>query len=422
MRILASAYSCCPGRGSEPGVGWNRIRQLARFHEVWAITRATNRQPIEEALAREPLPNVRWEYVDLPRWTRLWKKGRRGIHLYYYLWQFDAYLRARKLHKQVGFDQVHHLTFVNYWLPSFMVLLPVPLVWGPVGGGESPPVSFWSTYGQRGKLFETLRFIARRLGELDPALRMTARRAACALATTPQTEKRLRALGCENVLLYSEAGLPAGDIELLNRLPLRHDSPFRLVSVGELLHLKGFDLGLRGFAKLQTRFSPCEYWVIGAGPERERLEALARKLGVEGMVRFWGQIPRNQVLENLAQCDALVHPSLHDSGGWVCLEAMAAGRPILCLDLGGPGVQVTAETGIKVPAQNPEQAVTDLCDAMLRLAHNPALRARMGEAGRERVRAHFHWDRKGEWLRDLGAQIAGVRKNCARIEGVQNAG
>src|SRR2546430_4418443 len=42
------------------------------------------------------------------------------------------------------------------------------------------------------------------------------------------------------------------------------------------------------------------------------------------------------------------HPSLHDSGGWVCLEAMAAGRPVICLDLGGPGYQVTEESGIKI--------------------------------------------------------------------------
>ena len=49
----------------------------------------------------------------------------------------------------------------------------------------------------------------------------------------------------------------------------------------------------------------------------------------------------------------LIHPSLHDSGGWVCLEAMAAGRPVICLDLGGPGLQVTEKTGIKVKASTP---------------------------------------------------------------------
>jgi len=64
-----------------------------------------------------------------------------------------------------------------------------------------------------------------------------------------------------------------------------------------------------------------------------------------------------QTLERLAECDVLAHPSLHDSGGWTCLEAMAAARPVVCLDLGGPGTQVTAATGIKLPAHNPDQVI-----------------------------------------------------------------
>ena len=64
----------------------------------------------------------------------------------------------------------------------------------------------------------------------------------------------------------------------------------------------------------------------------------------------------------------LVHPSLHDSGGWVCLEAMAAGKPVICLDLGGPGEQVTRETGFKIPALDPDQAVKDMARAMAVLA------------------------------------------------------
>ena len=67
------------------------------------------------------------------------------------------------------------------------------------------------------------------------------------------------------------------------------------------------------------------------------MEKLARELGITANVKFWGGIRRAQVLEKLAECDVLIHPSLHESGGWVCLEAMAAGRPVVCLDLGGPG-------------------------------------------------------------------------------------
>jgi glycosyltransferase involved in cell wall biosynthesis len=103
-------------------------------------------------------------------------------------------------------------------------------------------------------------------------------------------------------------------------------------------------------------------------------------------------------LENLEECDVLLFPSLHDSGGWVTLEAMAAGRPVICLDLGGPAVRVTDATGVKVAAIDPEQAETDLTAALLRLEADPIHRAQLAQAGRLRVEQEFNWERTGEKL------------------------
>jgi glycosyltransferase involved in cell wall biosynthesis len=399
--VLISAYACEPNKGSEPGVGWNWVLQISRFHQVWVITRANNRDPIEKALASEPLSNVHWVYFDLPRWVRFWKKGQRGVHAYYCLWQLGAYLIARRLHRAVGFDLVHHVTFVNYWMPSFFALLPVPFVWGPVGGGESGPRAFRPCFSLRGRIYEVLRDLARALGELDPFVRLTARRAALGIATTEETAARLRALGCRKVNVLSQVGLPSEEIVRLGGFPARRSEPPRLLSVGTLLHLKGFELGLRAFARLKSTFPASEYWIIGDGPERKRLGKLARSLGLVGRVTLWGRIPRWQVLERLRECDVLVHPSLHDSGGWVCLEAMAAGRPVVCLHLGGPALQVTEETGIRVAAISPEQAVRDLAETFYKLASDPELRARLGSAARKRVEEHFDWDKKGLLIAEL---------------------
>jgi glycosyltransferase involved in cell wall biosynthesis len=83
---------------------------------------------------------------------------------------------------------------------------------------------------------------------------------------------------------------------------------------------------------------------------------------------------------------------------------MAAGRPVICLNLGGPAVQVTEETGIKVAAENPEQTVHDLAKAMIRLAE-PQVRIRMGQAGRKRVQEVFDWELKETLLLDLYEKI-----------------
>ena len=416
LRILISAYSCEPGKGSEPGVGWNNVKQAARFHEVWVMTRSNNRALIEEALAAEPMPNVRWIYLDLPRWARFWKKGQRGVRSYYSLWQILAYRKARKLHREVGFDLAHHVTFVNYWLPTFLPLLPIPFVWGPVGGGESTPRSFRSFLSLQGRMYETTREFARAVGELNPFIRFTARRAAMALATTHETERRLRQLGCRNVSVFTQASLPAEEIHQLAEIPPRHESPLRVYSMGRLVHLKGFDLGLRAFARFHARFPESEYWLIGDGPERKRLERLAMQLGVGHATKFWGMMPRERAIATASQCDILLFPALHESGGCVSVEAMAAGRPVICLDLGGPALQVTEATGIKVPATSAEQAVTDLASAIEQIATNPSRRAKLGEAGRLRVDQDFNWERKGEQLDRLYRRLVKARNGTGQLD------
>ncbi len=416
MKVLVSAYACQPEKGSEPGIGWNWVRQIGCIHQVWAITRSKNRASIETALAEKPLPNAHFVYFDLPCWARFWRKDNRGIRLHYYLWQLAAYFQARKLHREITFDLIHHVTYGSYWRPVFLSLLPVPFVWGPIGGGESAPRAFWSSYGLRGKAYEVLRDLARALGARDPFVRLAARRAAVALAATEETKTQLKALGCRKVSVCSNAALPTEELQGLSNIPFRQGNPFRLLSVGRLLHWKGFELGLKAFAQFHRQFPESEYWIIGEGPERKRLEKLAREMEVTRSVSFWGALPRSEVLGKLAECDVLVHPSLHDSGGWVCLEAMAAGRPVICLDLGGPGLQVTEQTGIKVPAISPLQAIADLAAAMGQLAGDPDRRLRLGRCARLRVAEHFAWDKKGEQMNQIYHSIQSIRTTQARSE------
>jgi glycosyltransferase involved in cell wall biosynthesis len=139
------------------------------------------------------------------------------------------------------------------------------------------------------------------------------------------------------------------------------------------------------------------------------LRDLAHRLGVAESVTLWGALPRPQVLDKLADCDVLIHPTLHDSGGWVCLEAMAAGRPVICLDLGGPALQVTGETGVKVRANTPNEAVAGLARAILRLAEDAELRVRMSLAARERVKEHFDSVQKGDLMNEIYETTASCR-------------
>lgn len=138
LKVLLSAFACEPDRGSEPGVGWNLAWEMAkRHHDVWVLTRTTQREAIEAKLASDPMPGLHFAYYDVPRWPPHWDyvKRKNLMELHYYLWQVGAHATARRLHRQVGFDVAQHVTFVRYWMPSLLARLPVPFIWGPVGGG-----------------------------------------------------------------------------------------------------------------------------------------------------------------------------------------------------------------------------------------------------------------------------------------------
>lgn len=395
-KVLISAYSCMPNMGSEPGVSWNTILELVKYHKVWILTRESNRSFIEAELAKNPILNTEFIYCDPPRWV-FWTRP--GKQLHYYLWQIAAYPVARNLHQKIGFDVVHHVTYVKYWSPSFLSLLPAPFVWGPVGGAESAPAAFLQNLSKQAKAYEVFRDVARWLGEQDPFVRMTARRSVLARATTEDTAQRLRYLGATQVQVASAIGLSKAEINQLAQDQDPLATPLRFISMGRLLHWKGFHLGLQAFAA--AALPNAEFWIVGEGPERDRLQTLAQQLNIAKQVKFWGNLPRQQGLEKLAQCSVLVHPSLHDSGGQVCLEAMAVGRPVLCLALGGPACQVTQATGIQVPAESPDTTVRDLAAAMVRLAQNPELRIQMGKAGRQRIEEVYSWEVKGQQLAQL---------------------
>jgi glycosyltransferase involved in cell wall biosynthesis len=316
------------------------------------------------------------------------------------LWQICAYFVVRKLHRKEKLELLHHLTFGTYWMPTFLSFQPLPFIWGPVGGAEVSPRAFRTCFGLRATVYEIARDVVRGLGDLNPFVRLAARKAVLTLSKTEDTKKRLQQLGARHVLVCSEVGLDVDELSRLNSVVRRENKPLRFFSVGRLIHWKGFELAMRAFASLHRTCPEAEYWIIGNGPERNRLEALSQKCGVAEKVRFLGALPRQKVLDSLQQCDVLLHPSLHDSGGWACVEAMAAGRPVICLDLGGPAVQVTNDTGIKVRAGHPDQVVNDLAVAMGRLAES-GLRRQLGMNGRERIHEHFSWERKAEFIQYL---------------------
>jgi glycosyltransferase involved in cell wall biosynthesis len=405
LKVLISAYACEPGKGSEAGVGWNMALQMSKLHDVYLLTRANNREPIEAGLPADS--TVKFVYYDLPKWARFWKRGPRGAQLYYYLWQVFSGLMLRRNYRGV-FDAGHHITFVRYWMPTCFPFTDIPYLIGPAGGGEMTPLAFENKFPFRAFMYEKMRRLIRAFVPMDPFVRASVSRSSCVLSTTKESAAKIRKLGARRVELYPESGMSMDEFEhFVPPADNAGENPMVFVSSGRLLALKGFDLGLKAFAR--TDLQDAEYWIVGDGPERGRLEKLARELGIAGRVDFKGWVERTDGLNILKKAHVLVHPSLHDSGGWVCPEAMTMKKAVICLDIGGPGAQVTEKTGIPVVPGGYEQTIDRLSAAMQRIADDRDLLRQMGEAGRAEVSSRYVWENKCRYYSGIYHQIARSR-------------
>jgi glycosyltransferase involved in cell wall biosynthesis len=112
---------------------------------------------------------------------------------------------------------------------------------------------------------------------------------------------------------------------------------------------------------------------VGDGPERSRLEEDVKQHNLRGNVEFIPRLPQNTLFELYRSHDLLLFPSLHDSGGFVVLEALSHGLPVVCLDLGGPKDIVTPNSGvvIKNNGQNTAQVATAMALEISRLFASP---------------------------------------------------
>jgi glycosyltransferase involved in cell wall biosynthesis len=353
--ILAFAYACEPGKGSEPGAGWAMIRVAARIGPTWVITRANNREPIEAALETIPeRDRLHFVYVDLPRRLMWWKRGKRGVHLYYLLWQFAALRRARPLLRERRFGFAWHMTIANIWLGSAAPLTDLPFVYGPVGGGVGTSWSLLPSLGPAGSAFEIARSMVRSgARHLNPLCGLALRRSRIILVQNGETLRWIPASWRGKAVVAPNAILDAAPP---HRIP-RNDRPPTALFAGELIPLKGLALAIRAIARLpEWRFLIC-----GQGRDENRLRAMARRLGVEGRVHFLGKLPREEVLRVMAErADVLLFPSLHDEGPMVVAEALTIGLPVICLDRGG----AQDFGGIAVRVGNVRQTADRLARAM----------------------------------------------------------
>lgn len=366
--ILLSAFACDPQFGSDEEVGWQWALQLSnRGLDITVITRLSHQHAIESHVAKTgQCISIKFVYVDCNRLHSILKFFNRRNHIYYYIWQWLAYRVALGLHAKQAFDLIHHVTWVSFRQPSFMGLVGVPMFFGPVAGGDEIPKGYTKSFSPNQRLIELLREVANSLVYFDPLMRMTYRYATKVFFTSEGHFRRVPSFVREKSQIELAIGCDAQVVNVQHITEQSKRQGNRLLFVGRCIGLKGMDLGLQIFAKVHRARPDVTLTIVGDGVDRKRWMKAADQLGISKAVDWRGWITKDEVLKLYSEFDVLFNPSLRDSGGFVVLEALQSGLPVVCFHLGGPGVVVDDSCGAAIEASSDiEETIERYANAVL---------------------------------------------------------
>lgn len=398
LRILVVAPNASARWGGEAVLPLHVFRGLrAAGQDAWLCVGRETQAEIEELLGpdRDRVVYIedsrkhalfRWLDAHSPRWMA-------PRYTYYYLSVLSTLLAQRQTVKRLiaarDIQIVHQVTPVSPKAPSMLFGLQVPLVIGPMNGGMEYPAGFRF---MEARSVRAARWLGRAASSVVNRLSPGKREADVLLVANDRTARALPAGTRGKIVHVVENGV---DIALwarpAPRLPAQAGSTFRLIFIGRLEGWKGAHWLLDAFARASRR-ADLHLCIVGDfKDERAKLTAEARRLGVDSRVEFPGWLPQAECAGLLAAADVLVLPSVFECGGAVVLEAMAAAKPVIAVDWGGPSDYLAPSCGVLLPASDPATVVEDMERAILRLAADRELCRRMGEVGHAKVEADYAW-------------------------------
>jgi glycosyltransferase involved in cell wall biosynthesis len=219
------------------------------------------------------------------------------------------------------------------------------------------------------------------------------------LVANSRTKQALPDGVCQDVHFLQENGV---DLSLWARGSEHRrapDQPFVVACIGRLIELKRVDIAIKSIGRL-ARDLPCRLLIVGDGPERMALEALAERVSrdvgasSDALIRFTGWMPQPDIAGLLETVDAVVMPSVRDCGGAAVLEAMAASLPVVATRWGGAADYLDERCGILVEPAREDSMVKGFYESLYRLAVDASLSAELGQRARRKVETDFDWERK----------------------------
>ena len=420
-RIFVSAYACEPGLGSEIGVGWHWVLEMSKYFDLWVLTRRSNMPNINAWLAENPdFSNINFIYYDLPKWARFWKKGLRGVRLYYILWQFCSNNIVKRTMIENNISIFHHLTYGNaLWNVSRYGSKQI-FIWGPVGGLETIPENFSRHYDTKCRIIEKFRRFAVACAKLNVGFYYRCKQADIILCKTEHTLKRIpRRFAAKAILFTDVAADVAADViahpdafpvcapdSCCEMSPATHnassntiDKAINFISVGRLDAWRGFDLVLEAFAIARKQNNRLNLTIVGDGNDKSRLISIVDKLDIRSSVSFSGNVTMSEYKSLMNTADVVVNAALKEGAVTVSFDAVSLGKPLICLDTTGYTRCFSDNYAVIIPILERDVVIDKIKDAMLTLANNEQRHQMSLNA--LNASSSLSWQNHGKQFRDI---------------------
>lgn len=393
LKIFVSAYACEPNEGSEIGVGWNWVLQMSKYFELWVLTRKSNQSNIETWIAKHPeYESINFIYFDLPYYLRFWKKRLRGVRTYYNIWQWCTNRIVKNTMLANRIKIFHHLTYGNaLWSVSSYGKKQF-FVWGPQGGTETIPKSFTSHYNTKGKLIESIRRKVVKMLPYNIGFQNRCKQANLILSKTEIHKNNIPLKYKHKAVLFTDVATSDFRTALIdNQHP---NNAVNFIVVGKLDSWRGFDLLIEAFAKALGTNKNIYLQILGKGLDKNRLENLISNLGVSNYIKMLGKVSMEEYNELMRKSDVVVNPCLKEGAVTTAFDAMAMGKPLICIDTTGYTRYFSSDYAAIIPIQSRSKTIDDLSNALLKLT-DVNLRNQMGAKAFENAQ-NFTWENRGQ--------------------------
>lgn len=406
MKILINAYACSPGMGSEPGMAWNWVSNLARFCELHIITEGEFREKIETVVPTlEQGGNMHFYYNPVSEKIRkmCWNQGDWRFYKYYREWQWKTYLLAKDICQKEHIDILHQLNMIGFREPGYLWQLSkengVPFVWGPVDAKDKFPVAYLDGAGLKTKLFMRLKnFLTGIQLRYSKRVLLAARQSSVIFSASSNSQRSFKKYMNIDSPLLNETGCYVQDHPIVDKTD---KETFDVLWVGKMDFRKQLALALQTVAKSEN--NKLRLHIMGGG-DAESYQSLAKSYGIADKCIWHGAVSHDEVQDIMQKSDIFLFTSVAEGTPHVVLEAISNNLPVVCFDTCGQGDAVNDKVGRKIPLSSPCQSVSDFAKLLNELEDNRSLLKQLSENCKERQQ-ELSWEEKAKTMMEWYEKI-----------------